>query len=148
MKLYKIPTAPPGERFHSSKTGLKDFIEIETPKDGRAAMADWLNDHELELTNTEPHASKVDYGGYAGTQLDRLDPLQEAELRAVAAQQQGLLHYDYKSPFSARTVLASIDAAQCAKAVSQFHGDELVKVTNAVVQRITQLVLGGINGTT
>jgi hypothetical protein len=36
MKLYKIPGAPAGERFHSAKTGLKDFEEIELPKDGRA----------------------------------------------------------------------------------------------------------------
>jgi hypothetical protein len=73
MKLYKIPNAPAGERFHSSKTGLKDFTEIELPKDGRAGMATFLNDNEAEL---------VGVGLLPPTQLDELE---QAELRAVAA---------------------------------------------------------------
>jgi hypothetical protein len=72
MKLYKIPGAPAGERFHSAKTGLKDFEEIELPKDGRAAMAAFFNNNELELV------------GIGLLPPQELDELEKAELRAVA----------------------------------------------------------------
>lgn len=49
MKLYKVPGAPPGTRWHSSKSGLKDFDELEMPKEGRQGMADFLNANEGEV---------------------------------------------------------------------------------------------------
>jgi hypothetical protein len=76
MKLYKIPDAPAGERFHSSKTGLKDFVEIELPKDGRAGMAAFFNDNERELV------------GVGLLPPRQLDALEQAEMRAVAAAEQ------------------------------------------------------------
>lgn len=81
MKIYKIASAPAGERWHSAKTGLKDFTEVELPKDGRAGMAAFLNGNEREAI--EPF-----YRG-SGHVLDLpdIDPLQQAELRAVAAAQ-------------------------------------------------------------
>jgi hypothetical protein len=76
MKLYKIPGAPAGARFHSSKTGLKDFVEIELPKDGRAGMAAFFNDNERELV------------GVGLLPPRQLDALEQAEMRAVAAAEQ------------------------------------------------------------
>lgn len=143
MKLYKIQAAPAGERWHSAKTGLKDFDEIETPKDGRQGMAAFLNSNEIELVGVGLLPPK------------QLDELEQAELRAVAAAQQGLatpaglISYDYRSPFSARTVVADIDASMCAKAVRQFDGPNLGKVIAAAVERISQLlgaIPGGSNG--
>lgn len=138
MKLYKIPDAPAGERFHSSKTGLKDFTEIELPKDGRQGMAAFLNGNELELVGVGLLPPK------------QLDELEQAELRAVAAAEEGttmspLFHYDYNSPFSARTALADIDAAMCVRAVKQFDGPNLGKVVAAAIERMSQL-LGAVPG--
>ena len=151
MKLYLIPDANPGERWHSSKTGLKDPTEVEMPKAGRAAMADFLNDneHTIGVRNTLGHRP-VDLPVYED---DRpLDDLEKAELRAVAAAQgttlpSGLLHYDYRSPFAARTALAGMDAVTIADGVKQMHGAELKKIADAVIDRISQLAEGTTNGT-
>lgn len=70
MKLYKIANAPAGERWHSAKTGLKDFEEVEMPKgEGRAGLAAFLNVCETETAG-------------AGQSLDELE---QAEMRAVEA---------------------------------------------------------------
>lgn len=87
MKLYKTPAAAPGERWHSSKTGLKDLIEVELPKEGRGGMAAFLNTNETEVTDEQ-------LGRYNWTKplggdptVVALDPLEAAELRAVATAQ-------------------------------------------------------------
>jgi hypothetical protein len=98
MKLYKIPNAPAGERFHSSKTGLKDFTEIELPKDGRAGMATFLNANEIEVgrpghkwhDELQPPCPEHQMGydcqhGHGPLPTPQLDELEQAELRAVAA---------------------------------------------------------------
>lgn len=72
MKLYKTQTSP---RWHASKTGLKEFDEIELPKEGRQGMADFLNANEVEtqfLWDKQQHPQEY-------------DPLEAAELRAVGA---------------------------------------------------------------
>lgn len=144
MKLYKISNAPPGERWHSSKTGLKDFIEVELPKEGRAGMAVFLNDGERELLEPVGRHNWTKPLGGDPTVVGAPDDLEAAELRAVAAAQvttmSGLIKYDYSSPFSARTILADIDAGTCVQAVKQFDGPNLGKVVAACVERISQLL--------
>lgn len=86
MKLYKLPNAPAGERWHSSKTGLKDFTEIELPKDGRAGMAQLFNANEAEIVFEAfaPLAGPIE--GPISTQGRPLDELEQAELRAAEQQ--------------------------------------------------------------
>lgn len=81
MKLYKVSNAPVGQRWQSQKAQaakLGSVEEIETPKDGRQGMCVFLNSNEREV-------SLVAFG--EGAKLDEdvrvLDPLEEAELRAV-----------------------------------------------------------------
>lgn len=74
MKLYKIPNAPAGHRWMSHKTGLRDFETVETPKEGRQGMADFLNQNELEV-------AIKDSEGEPGCP----DELEQAELRAIEA---------------------------------------------------------------
>jgi hypothetical protein len=87
MKLYKLPTAPAGERWHSAKTGLKDFEELELPKDGRAGMAAFLNGNEREVGNPALVAGTL---AVATSEVERFahDALELAELKAVAAARQ------------------------------------------------------------
>lgn len=82
MKLYKVAAAPPGERWSGSKTGLKDFAEIELPKDGRQGMAAFLNGNEREVG-----LEAFGQGARLDADVQELDELQQAELRAVAAVQ-------------------------------------------------------------
>lgn len=82
MKLYKVTAAAPGERWHSAKTGLKDFEEVVTPKDGRAGMATFLNDAEREVG-----LEAFGQGARLDEEVRELDGLEQAELRAVAEAQ-------------------------------------------------------------
>lgn len=83
MKLYKIATAPAGERWHSSKTGLKDPAEVEMPKEGRAGMAAFLNQAEAEIQNEAQ--GRVNWSRPLGGDptVVETDPLRQAEQRAV-----------------------------------------------------------------
>jgi hypothetical protein len=86
MKLYQIPNAPAGSRWHSSKTGLKEgYGEVELPRDGRATMAAFLNANEVAATNLVLTIGDKVVGVGAGPAP--LDELEQAELRAVAADQ-------------------------------------------------------------
>lgn len=74
MKLYKVPNAPVGERWQSQKAQaekLGGVEEIVTPKAGRQGMAEFLNANEQEVAGS----STGSFG---------IDPLEHAELRAVA----------------------------------------------------------------
>jgi hypothetical protein len=103
MKLYKIANALPGERWHSAKTGLTGFEEVELTKDGRAGMAQFLNANELDL---------IGVGLLPPTPLD---PLEAAELRAVAAAKGGT------TQLTADTIIAFIlDDATVAQAEAVF----------------------------
>jgi hypothetical protein len=127
MKLYKVPTAPPGERWHASKTGLKNFGEVEMPKLGRGAMAEFLNANEAQV-------ALADY-----SEPD-LDPLERAELRAAAIAVASVTTQPrYESPLSASSVIAGIDAGMCAAAIRQMDGVNLAKVAGACIERISQV---------
>lgn len=125
MKLYKIAEAAAGQRWHASKTGLKDPVDLELPKDGRGGMAAFLNENEREvgLHRIIPQA---------------LDELEQAEMRAVQASTTA----PYQSPLDARTVIAGIDAGMCAQAIAQMEGPNLAKVVHAAILRMAQLGKG------
>lgn len=148
MKLYYIPKAPAGVRWQGTqvdakqtgKTFASEFIQREVPVD-KAGLLAFLNAEEAVTTQQTPVERPP-------------DELEQAELRAVAAAEavttvSPLIHYDYNSPFSARTALADIDASMCVRAVRQFDGPNLGKVVAAAIERISQLlgaIPGGSNG--
>lgn len=143
MKLYRINTTA-GPRWFGTqadaKAGTKElgggsYEQVEVPTD-KPNLLIWLNEQMATDVRPEPR---------------RLDELEEAELRAVAEAdtvvRDGLIHYDYSSPFSARTILASIDASMCVKAIAQFHGENLRKVVSAGIDRVSQLLGAAPGGT-
>lgn len=147
MKLYYVPQAPVGQRWQGTQVDAKsaakavagDFIQREVPVD-KPNLIGFLNAEESVITQQEPAPNR------------KLDPLEQAELRAVAAAQgeattmPNALRYDYDSPFSARSALAGIDAGMCARAIEQLHGSDLGKVVAACIKRISQLAHVAIVG--
>jgi hypothetical protein len=142
MKLYKITDAPAGDRWHASKTGLKDPVDLELPRDGRAGMAAFLNANEREVSGNR----MIEVDTHAGdTRITPVDELEQAELRAVYAE---TTMSSYQSPFTARTVIAGIDAGMCAQAIVQMDGPNLAKVVSAAIERMAQLSGGLPRGET
>lgn len=83
MKLYKIPHAAPGHRWLSHRTGLREFETVETPREGRQGMADFLNANELEVMPKDGPEPGPDFVNEDNN--SERDILHEAEQRAVAA---------------------------------------------------------------
>ena len=106
MKLYKLPNAPAGHRWLSHKTGLRNFEDVELPREGRQGMADFLNQNELEV------AAKDE--GEPDHPDDELDPLEQAELRAVEE------HRWTEAPATESKQAAKIFSAWDATAVEDF----------------------------
>jgi hypothetical protein len=172
MKLYYVPQAPVGQRWQGTQADAKqagrafasDFTMREVPVD-KPNLLQFLNTEELVILQQRPQGTVLlppagPVVGPISTHGRPPDELEAAELRAVAAvapattmpSPGGVLKYDYNSPFNARTVLAAIDASTCAKAVKQFHGDDLRKVVAAGIERVSELLValpenGGRNGT-
>ena len=144
MKLYYVREAAPGQRWvgtqADAKQGAKaaggEFVPREVPVD-KPNLLTFLNNYEVHMSASQATPQEP---------AEQLDALEQAELRAVAQASSttipGLLHYDYASPFSARTCLADIDALTIAGAVKQMHGPALKAVATAVVDRISQIAEG------
>lgn len=93
----------------TGKAGAYEQVNLSEVK-GRAAMADFLND----LAPVAPMTS---------------EPISE----------QGRDEDDYQSPFTARTVIAQIDAGMCSTAIRQMDGRNLAIIMSAGIERLSVL---------
>jgi hypothetical protein len=136
MKLYKVPGAQPGERWHASKSGLKAFDEVETPHEGRQGMVDFLNANESEIG--EPH-----------------DFLAAAEQRAVRASGEASRpmeadgHPVHRTAYTVAEVAASalpksVEVQDICHAVAKLRAMDLGYVALEVMARAAKL--GGVPG--
>lgn len=143
MRLYYVPNAPVGVRWQGTqadakgagKTFASEFIQREVPVD-KPNLLDFLNAEESVIVQQEPMQ-----------QVAALDPLQQAELRAVAAARpDSLLHYDYQA-LDARSGLAAMDAGMISRQIEQLHGPDLGKVVTACIKRISAIAAAATGGT-
>lgn len=135
MKLYHN-----GDVWQVPGKQDKKAIKVEVPT-ASADLADFLNDR-----NAKPfpvfEAESVASDAPGLTTPEKIEA-QTSEIEATwsrsECQPQGQQYDGYRSPLSASTCIAGIDAGMCASAIRQMQGKELSKVIAAGIERLAQL---------